>query len=105
MRSPDDRATDTMSALNQLGAVTLMGLRNIPNRLGASLVVVISMACVVGVLVSILSMSSGFMRTMANTGRSDRAIILSQGALYEFASALSRDSARTIGDADGIRKT
>ena len=63
-----------MSALKQVCAVTLMGLQNIPNRLGASLVVVVGMACVVGVLVSILSMSTGFMQMVGKTGRSDRAI-------------------------------
>src|SRR6185312_13227208 len=96
---------EDMNVLKQLRAVTLMGLRNIPSRLGASLVVVICMACVVGVVISILSMSTGFMRTVHNTGRSDRAIVLSQGALFPFASSISRDNAMTIADAPGIKRT
>jgi putative ABC transport system permease protein len=94
-----------MNAIRQIAAVTLMGLREIPNRLGASSVVVVCMACVVGVVISILSMSTGFMQTIDNTGRADRAIVLSQGSLYQFASSISRNNALTIADAPGIKKT
>jgi putative ABC transport system permease protein len=89
--------------IRQIVAVTLMGLRAIPDRLGASLVIVIGMALVVAVTISILSMSVGFMRTVYNTGRADRAIVLSHGSQYEFASALSRDNVLTIADAPGIK--
>jgi putative ABC transport system permease protein len=94
-----------MSAFRQIGAVTLIGLRNIPARLGPSLVIVVGMACVVGVFISILSMSTGFIRSVENTGRADRAIVLSQGSLFEYASFISRDNALTIADAPGIAKT
>jgi putative ABC transport system permease protein len=93
-----------MSAFKQLGAVTLMGLRTIPNRLGASLVIVFGMACAVGAFISIMSMSTGLMRTIEGTGRADRAIVLSQGSLYEFGSSISRDNAVTIADAPGIKR-
>jgi putative ABC transport system permease protein len=91
------------SALRQIVAVTAIELRAIPERVGASLVIVIGMALVVAVTISILSMSVGFMRTVRNTGRIDRAIVLSQGSLYEFGSAISRDNVITIADAPGIR--
>jgi putative ABC transport system permease protein len=90
--------------IQQVVAVTLMNLRTIPNRLGSSLVVVIGMACAVGALVSILSMSAGFLRTMANTGSPSRAIILSDGALGEWGSTLSHGQAATIADLPGVRK-
>jgi putative ABC transport system permease protein len=80
-----------------------MGLRAIPDRLGASLVIVIGMALVVAVTISILSMSVGFMRTVNNTGRIDRAIVLSHGSQYEFASAISRDNVLTMADVPGIK--
>jgi putative ABC transport system permease protein len=83
----------------------MMGLRTIPERAGGSLVIVIGMALVVAVTISILSMSAGFMRTVHNTGRTDRAIVLGHGAQYEFASALSRDNMLTVADAPGIRRT
>jgi putative ABC transport system permease protein len=92
-----------LGRLRQIVAVTAMGLRAIPDRLGSSLVIVIGMALVVAVTISILSMSVGFMRTVHNTGRADRAILLSHNSQYEFASAISRDNALAIGDAPGIK--
>ena len=92
-----------LGRFRQIVAVTALGLRTIPERLGPSLVIVIGMALVVGVTISILSMSVGFMRTVNNTGRIDRAIVLSRGSQFEFASALSRDNALTIADAPGIK--
>ena len=92
-----------LEGLRQIAAVTAMGLRSIPDRAGASLVIVIGMALVVAVTISILSMSAGFMRTVNNTGRIDRAIVLNRGSQDEFASAISRDNAITIADAPGIR--
>jgi putative ABC transport system permease protein len=94
-----------MHELKQLCAVTLIGLRAIPQRLGASSVIVIGMASVVAVTISILSMSAGFMRAINSTGRADRAIVLSQNSLFEFASSISRNSALTIAAAPGVRTT
>jgi putative ABC transport system permease protein len=94
-----------MNEVRQLGVVTLIGLRAIPQRLGASLVIVIGMASVVAVTISILSMSTGFMRAVNNTGRADRAIVLSQNSLFEFASSISRDSVLTIAAAPGEKTT
>jgi putative ABC transport system permease protein len=92
-----------LRGIRQVLAVTSMGLRAIPHRLGASLVIVIGMALVVAVTISILSMSVGFMRTVENTGRADRAIVLSHGSQYEFASAISRENALAIADLPGIK--
>jgi putative ABC transport system permease protein len=93
-----------MNAVRQILAVTAIGLRAIPQRLGPSLVVVVGMACVVAVTISILSISTGFMRTMSSTGRADRALVLSRNAQYEGASTITRDNVPVIADAPGIRK-
>src|SRR5258708_6081781 len=95
--------TDVLGRVRQIVAVTAMGLRAIPDRLGASVVIVIGMALVVAVSISILSMSVGFMRTVHNTGRIDRVIVLSKGSQFEFASEISRDNVPTIADAPGIK--
>ena len=92
-----------LGRLRQIAAVTAIGLRAIPDRVGASLVIVIGMALVVAVTISILSMSVGFMRSVHNTGRIDRVIVLSRGSQYEVASAISRDNALTITDAPGLK--
>lgn len=95
----------TMDAVRQIVAVTTIGLRAIPQRLGPSLVVVVGMACVVAVTISILSMSTGLMRTIHNSGRSDRVIVLSHNAQFESVSSISRENARTIADAPGVKRT
>ena len=43
-----------MSTLTQIHEIVLMNLKSIPQRLGASLVIVIGIAGVVGVLVAML---------------------------------------------------
>ncbi len=93
-----------MSLLKQISAVTLMNLRGVPRRLGASLVIVIGIAGVVAVLVSVLAMATGFSRTVAGTGRPDRAIVLRGGSDSELASSMTRAATLTIMDAAGVRK-
>jgi len=89
----------------QIAAVTWMNLRNIPQRLGISLVIVIGIAVTVAVLVSVLAMEAGFNKTLSNTGRMDRAIVLRGGSNAEISSTISRDGALTIMDAPGVKKS
>jgi putative ABC transport system permease protein len=93
-----------MKMLRQIGSVTMMNLRSLPQRLGTSIVIVIGIAGVVAVLISVLAMSTGMLKTMENTGRNDRAIVLRNGSAAETSSALPRDAARLIGDAAGIKR-
>ncbi|NJD06275.1 MAG: FtsX-like permease family protein [Methylococcaceae bacterium] len=85
-----------MPLLNQITAITAMNLRTIPQRPGASSVVVIGIAGVVAVLVSVLAMAQGFQHTLASTGRSDRVILLRAGSDAELSSNLSRDQAELL---------
>jgi putative ABC transport system permease protein len=89
----------------QVAATVRLGLSSLPARLGASLVIVIGMACAVGALVSVLSLSTGFVKAATGGGRTDRAVILSQGALAENGSSLSRTEVTAIADAPGVRRT
>lgn len=93
-----------MKMFRQIGSVTMMNLRSLPQRASTSLVIVIGIAGVVAVLISVLAMSTGMLRTMENTGRDDRAIVLRNGSAAEASSALARDAARLIGDASGIKR-
>ncbi|HEY2676604.1 MAG TPA: ABC transporter permease [Steroidobacteraceae bacterium] len=92
-----------MSALRQIASVTLMNIKSIPKRLGASSVIVIGIAGVVGVLVSILALVAGLSQMMAGSGRADRAIVVSTGASYETLSNLTREAVQTIADAPAIK--
>jgi putative ABC transport system permease protein len=88
----------------QTFAVTGMNLRNLPQRTGISLVIIIGIAVTVAVLVSVLAMATGFDKTLSNTGRADRAIILRGGSEAELNSTISRDNTQTIIDAPGVKK-
>jgi putative ABC transport system permease protein len=94
-----------MKTLRQIASVTAMNLRTLPQRFATSLVIVIGIAGVVAVLVSVLAMSSGMIRTLQNTGRTDRAVVLRNGSISEVASALSMDAVRLATDAPGVKRT
>lgn len=93
-----------MKMFRQIGAVTAMNFRSLPQRVSTSLVVVIGIAGVVAVLVSVLAMSTGLIRTMENTGRDDRAIVMRNGSIAETSSALDRNSAKLVTDATGVKR-
>ncbi len=93
-----------MSVLRQISAVVGMNLRNLPQRRGASLVIVIGIAGVVAVLLSVLAMAVGFSRTIAGAGSPDRALILSGGALQEAMSSVPSDAVPNITAAPGIAR-
>ena len=90
--------------LKQLIAVISMSLQTVPQRLGASSVIVIGIAGVVAVLVSVLAMGAGFQHTLADSGRDDRAIILRGGSDAELSSNLTRTDIATISNAPGLAK-
>src|SRR2546426_4693513 len=97
---PSARASSTRSrddeAMKTILAVTLMNLRNIPSRLGTSLVIVVGIAGVVGVLIGMLSMTKGFERTLKGTGTDARALILSAGSTSELPSYVTPDMANLV---------
>jgi putative ABC transport system permease protein len=92
-----------MRALKQIGSITLMNLKSVPQRLGASSVIVIGIAGVVGVLVSILAMVGGLSQMINSTARADRAIVVSTGAGFETLSNITREASEIILDAPGIK--
>jgi putative ABC transport system permease protein len=81
-----------------------MNLRNLPSRIGTSLVVVVGIAGVVGVLVSVLAMSEGFRHTLASTGRGDRVIMLRAGSDSELSSGVDRDQAVLLAALPGVAR-
>jgi len=49
-------------------------------------------------------MSTGMLETMEHSGRDDRAIVLRNGSASETGSAMSRDAARLVQDAAGVKR-
>jgi putative ABC transport system permease protein len=88
--------------LAQIREITLMNLRNLPSRLGASSVIVVGIAGVVAVLVSILAMATGFRAALESTGAPDRAIVLRGGSGGELSSGISQESVNVVSQMNGI---
>ncbi len=92
------------SWLTQVVTVTEMNLRNLPSRMGTSLVAVVGIGGVVAVLVSLLAMGEGFRAALDLSGRDDVALILRGGSGDELSSSFSRDEFNVIASAPGIAR-
>lgn len=92
--------------LSRLGrqalAITWTGIATLPRRLGATSVIVVGIAGVVGVLVALLAMAEGFQATLREAGADDAAIVLRAGANAELSSNIDRGSATLVAQAPGI---
>ncbi|MFO1352231.1 MAG: ABC transporter permease [Gammaproteobacteria bacterium] len=83
-------------------AITAMGLATVPQRFGATSVIVVGIAGVVGVLVALLAMAEGFQATLKSAGSEDTAIVLRTGADAELSSGLDRATVTLVTRAPGI---
>ena len=90
--------------ISQTVAVTLLNFRTIPARLSSSAVAIIGIAGVVVVMVSVLSIASGFQAAMQGSGRPDRVLIMRSGADSEMTSGLSGPQVNIIKQAPGLRR-
>jgi putative ABC transport system permease protein len=93
-----------MNVLGQILAIAATNLRNVPLRLGSSLVIVTGIAGVVGVLIPVIAMSMGFRSTIEGDARADRAIVLSRTATEEEISSVSREQYGRIMNAPEVRR-
>jgi putative ABC transport system permease protein len=73
-------------------------------RRGTAFVIVAGVACVVGVLVSMLSVTVGLTRMYLSGGGEEHAIVLPKNVLEESDSGLSRDAVSIILNAPGIAR-
>ena len=81
---------------------TKLGIAGLPQRWGASSVIVIGIAGVVGVLVAMLAMGEGFKATLDKTGDDSTAILLRAGSQAETNSVITRDQTPLIAALPGI---
>lgn len=92
-----------MHAWKQLVVLLQMSLGSFEGRLGPSLVTLVGTACVVGVLISMLSMGMGA-RLMAESGASpDRAVIETSIEWVGVGGTISQQNAALIENEPGIR--
>jgi putative ABC transport system permease protein len=92
-----------MGGFRQILAVTAVNIAGLPQRLWTSLVIVVGMACVVGVLLSMLSFSAGLARSIEAAADPGRAIVIRTGGRDELGTAITREAAVAILNAPGIQ--
>jgi len=88
----------------QTWSVTRVGIATLPQRFGASAVVVVGIAGVVGVLVALLAMGAGFETTLWQTGTEDSAIVMQAGAQFELNSAVTPEVVALVSQAPEVLK-
>ena len=85
-------------------AATRIGIASLPQRWGASSVIVVGIAGVVGVLVAMLAMGEGFQATLDSTGDDTTAIVLRGGSQAETNSVITRDQVPLLGTLPGVAR-
>ncbi len=88
----------------QAASVTMVGISTLSQRLGASSVIIVGIAGVVGVLVALLAMAEGYRHTISSSGNEETAIVLRGGSSAELMSVLSREAINAIERAPEIAR-
>jgi len=95
-------------ALTRQGRLALaaarIGIATLPQRWGASAVIVVGIAGVVAVLVAMLAMGAGFRSTLTRTGNDETAIVLRGGSQSETNSVILRDQVPLVSNLAGIAR-
>src|SRR3954469_6093441 len=88
-----------MGATRQIVLLLEMSCRGMKSRLGPMLVVVVGLACVVGVLISMLSIGASFRVLGAEGTRDDRLIVTAAGNR-----TINRDTLLTFSNLEGVKR-
>jgi putative ABC transport system permease protein len=88
----------------QTVSVAGVGISTLSQRRGATAVIVVGIAGVVGVLVALLSMAEGYSETLRKTGGTDTAVVMRGASASEVMSVLPRESVTLIPQAPGIAR-
>ena len=91
-----------MRLLAQTLVLSRLGLAGLPQHKWSSLVLAGSVACVVGVLLSMLSVTAGLLRAYRSGADARVAIVLSADSNLEFGNGIPANTVGTILDAPGI---
>lgn len=92
------------SWVSQVFAVTQFSMRSLPQRKGSSAVAMLGITGVVAVMVGVLSIAQGVLKTMESSAGETNAIVLRSGAETEMMSGLGGDDTRIIAEAPGIAR-
>jgi putative ABC transport system permease protein len=93
-----------VTAWRQSAALVRIEFTSLRARGGSSLVIVVGMACVVGVMASTLAMRAGLVRVYDASGDAGRALVLSEKSPSEYSAAIMPSTIGTILNAPGLAK-
>ncbi|MBT8073630.1 MAG: ABC transporter permease [Xanthomonadales bacterium] len=88
----------------QVFSVTRFSMLSLPQRKGSSAAALLGIAGVVAVMVGVLSIAQGVMKTMESSAGDTNVIVLRSGADSEMMSGLGGDDTRIIAEAPGIAR-
>jgi putative ABC transport system permease protein len=90
------------SLLNQIGAVTAINIRSIPQRAWMSIASVVAVALTIAVLLFFLALAEGLNRTVEGSGAEDVAIVIREGSNAELNSVVSREQLTILSTGPGV---
>jgi putative ABC transport system permease protein len=93
-----------LNSFSQMVSVTWFNLATLPQRIGSSATAVFGIAGVVAVMVGVLSIAEGILRTMQSSAAPENAVVLRSGATSEMMSILLGDDTRVIAEAPGLAR-
>jgi len=88
----------------QVASIALFNLRTIPQRTGSSATAMFGIAGVVAVMVGVLSIAQGILRTMEQSAAPENVVVLRSGSNSEMMSILLGDDVRFISEAPGVAR-
>jgi len=91
-----------VSLLKQIGAVTSLNLRSIPQRAAMSIASVVAVALAITVLLFFLALSNGLRQTVAGSGSDDVAVALREGSNAELNSVVTREQLNILTTGPGV---
>tara|TARA_R110001583_G_scaffold43548_1_gene138520 strand:+ start:9905 stop:11113 length:1209 start_codon:yes stop_codon:yes gene_type:complete len=74
--------------VKQASALILINFKAFPKRIISSFVTILSIACVSAVILSVLAMTEGMMKTLARTGLDNTVLVMRAGAVSELQSVM-----------------
>jgi putative ABC transport system permease protein len=93
-----------MSMLKEIGAVTALNVRSVPQRAAMSVASVVAVALAITVLLFFLALGSGLRQTVAGSGSDDVAVALREGSNAELNSVVTRDQLNVLASGPGVAR-
>lgn len=90
------------SLFSQIGAITALNVRSIPQRGAMSVATVVAVALAITVLLFFLALSNGLARTVKGSGADDVAMVLREGSNAELNSVVTRDQLNILAAGPGV---